>query len=135
MISCQSMLQCVPTYVRHFLYTTRNSVYKMWILAILKPYFHHEMWDDSRFILTDGYLWLWSFVPKVKSEFTSRLLNSVFSTVFNGYLLLGSTTVEILIQVYAMHDGQALIHPLVLNGGVKYHHYYHVVLSFDAQLI
>ena len=40
---------------------TTLTMHKMWIFTILKPFFTVKMWDESRFNLTDR--WLWSFVP------------------------------------------------------------------------
>ncbi len=50
-------------------HNVRNSMHKMLIFTILKPYVHHKMWRDSRFILTDRDDELLSH--QIKSEFAS----------------------------------------------------------------
>ena len=50
-----SQLVCACITVK--LDTSCNSMHKMWFFTILKPYFTIKMWDDSWFILTDGYLY------------------------------------------------------------------------------
>ncbi len=52
-----------------FEHYTRNSMHKMWIFTILKPYFQHKMWDDSRFRWQTGTYGCEASSFQVKSEF------------------------------------------------------------------
>ena len=59
--------------------STCNSILKVWICTMLKPYFNHknQMWSDSRFSLTDRYLWLWSFIlPSQKWIRLSKVISA-----------------------------------------------------------
>ena len=59
--------------------TSSNSMHTMWNASILKPCFHHKMWGDSRFVLIDGYLLLWSFVSSSQKWIRLSIMPSYFS--------------------------------------------------------
>ncbi len=78
------------------------------------PFWKHiftiKMWSDFRFILTNGYLRLWSSVIlwrwihlSIKLAKLFRFQNSVFVTDF-----ISSATTFKLPVVYTMHDGQVM---------------------------
>ncbi len=48
------------------MYIEGTLVSNILIFAILKMYFLSKMRRDSWFDLTDGYLWLWRFVPSIQ---------------------------------------------------------------------
>ena len=61
-------------------HTTRTSLHKMWIFTSLKSHFIIKMWGESRFTLTDGYLWLWRFDPWSQKGIRLSKLSSYFSS-------------------------------------------------------
>ncbi len=70
--------------------------------------------SESKFNLTDGYLWLLSFVPSIKSDVISQNYQVISASKLRlshsvQWLLFATTTVEIQIPVvYAMHEQTGL---------------------------
>ena len=99
MIQHWSMLQCADPN-RHVsdtttnMYTTRNSMHKMWFFTILKPYFQHKNMRQIQ-IYFDRWVLMTVKLCPIKSKVSSPLKitklfqfqNSGFSTAFNGCCL------------------------------------------------
>ena len=56
-----------------------NSMHKMWLFTISNRIFIIKMWGNSRVILTDRYLRLWSFVPSSQKWIRLSKLSIYFS--------------------------------------------------------
>ncbi len=89
MIQHQSMSQCAVFGTTVNVHNTRNSMHKLWIFEIVKPYFRHikcELIPDSSWKI--GTYDCQASSHHVKSEFASQKWiqsqNSVFPTVFDA---------------------------------------------------